>query len=205
MHTTTTLFTRQPKSIQQIKKERVTKMHTAVAEHIGGEFCVVVHTDGTSEVKRLQDSKTVFNEAKNIIGCKLLDHVILQDVAPDAKLEFLVNDNGYADWNKDPRKVNQIATFLYEGGRKPSHYILGDIVVCLLVDGEEGGDFLGINESLAEQIKKKNDSEILPMAQEIVPIPKVVPDPEVQILEFDSFEELLEHQRGYRFARPTEK
>ena len=180
-------------------------MRTGVAEQIGGRFCVVVHTDGTSEIKELKGVDTVFDEAKGFIECKWLDHVILQGIAPDVALEFLVNDNGYADWNKDPKKVNQIATFLHEGGQSPSHYILGNVVMCLTTRGDEGGEFIGMNETLAKRIKEKNDTEILPKAKAIVPIPEVVPDPEVRILGFNSIAELLKFQRGDKSVRPVEE
>jgi len=42
-----------------------------------GNFCVVVHVDGTSEVKIVEEGKSVFDKAKELIGCRFLDHVIV--------------------------------------------------------------------------------------------------------------------------------
>ena len=168
-----------------------------------GNFCVVVKTDGTSEVKELPSQGDVFNAAKDLIGCKLIDHVPVQSLTPRVMIEFLVNDKGYIDWGNDPAKVNQIGSYIYNRGCKPGHYILGDIVMCLEVHFDDGGEFWGMSKELAEIIAKANNEEVLPKAREIVPIPKKVPEPVVTISSFESTDDLIRAMQGDKTVKPT--
>lgn len=178
-------------------------MNTGVAHQIGGRFCVVVKIDGTSEVKEISAHDKIFEEAKSIIGCMWLDHVIVQNLVSGVRLSYLVNDEGYIDWGNDPTKVNQIATFLYNRGQKPGHYILGDVVFCLEVEGDDGGEFWGMCKPLAKKIAKSNNDKVLSMAKEVVPMPTVVPDPVVTISSFDSTDDLIRAMQGDKTVKPT--
>jgi len=169
-----------------------------------GNFCVVVKTDGTSEVKELPSRDNVFDAAKDFIGCKWIDHVSVQSITPKVMIEFLVNDEGYIDWGSDPAKVNQIATYIYNRGYKPGHYILGDIVMCVEVHFDDGGEFWGMSKELAEIIAKANNEEVLPKAREIVPIPTNVPEPVVTISSFESTDDLIRAMSGDSSVKPTE-
>ena len=168
-----------------------------------GNFCVVVKTDGTSEVKELPSRGDVFDAAKDLIGCKWIDHVSVQSLTPMVMIEFLVNDEGYIDWGNDPAKVNQIGSYIYNRGCKPGHYILGDIVMCLEVHFDDGGEFWGMSKELAEIIAKANNEEVLPKAREIVPIPKKVPEPVVTISSFESTDDLIRAMQGDKTVKPT--
>ena len=168
-----------------------------------GRFCVVVRADGTSEIKEISSHDKVFEESKAFIGCHWLDHVGVQQVVPKVQLEYLVNDNGYADWGNDPANVNQIATFLYNGGKKPGHYILGNVVFCLEVDGPEGGDFSGMCRELAEQIVIGNNENLLPKAKAIVVKPDRLPEPVFTITSYDSMDELFRAMNGDQTVKPA--
>lgn len=178
-------------------------MNTGVAHQLGGRFCVVVKIDGTSEVKEISAHDKIFEEAKSVIGCKFLDHVLVQNIAPDVRLSYLVNDEGYIDWGDDPTKVNQIATYIYNHGTKPGHYILGDVVFCLEVEGDDGGEFWGMCKTLAENIAKSNNEEILSKAKEVVSMPTVVPTPSITISSFDSTDDLIRAMGGDKTVKPT--
>lgn len=182
-------------------------MRTGVAEQVGGCHCVVIHMDGTSEVKKFSDDnhKAVFEKAREYIGCKWLDNVVVQQFAPDVRMVYLVNDNGYADWGNDPKKVNQIATYIYNGGQKPGHYILGDVVMCWLVDTDDGGEFIGMSAMAANRICRETNAKLAPKAKEVVSIPTEIPDPEVRVLSFDSTDELVRHMRGDKTVKPKEE
>ena len=171
-------------------------------EMVMGEFVVVIKTDGTTFVHRLSNRNEVWGEAKKIIGCDWLDHFIIQNVTPNIKIEGLVNDNGYADWNNDPNKVNQIATYIYNGG-KSGHYILGDVVVCLCVQGNDGWEFSPMLNTLANRIVYKNDSEVREQAMAAIPRPSVVPSPEVTISSFDTLDDMAKYMHGDKSVKPS--
>jgi hypothetical protein len=180
-------------------------MNPEMQKQLCGNFCVVIHVDGTSEVKIVEEGNTVFNKAKEIIGCRFIDHVMVQSIVPKSRdmIEFLVNDEGYMDWGNDPAKVNQIATMIYSRGNKPDHYILGDVVMCLMVDGEEGGDFVGMSYGFATSIAKQNNEELRKKAQELCPRPDAVPMPKVTISSYDSTEDMMRAIRGDKSVKPS--
>ncbi len=182
--------------------ERNTLMNKSMAEKAGGEFCVVIKTDGSSEVKKLNGRNTVFDEAKGFIGCEWIDHVVVQDLGEGVCLEYLVNDNGYSDWGCDPKMVNQIATFLHERGKTPQHNILGNVVMCLSSDGDEGGEFIGMDERLAKYLKSHNDEKLLPKAKEVVKIPEELKVPDFKILSFDSSDDMIKYMGGDKSVKP---
>ena len=180
-------------------------MSPETGKRLIGDCCVVVRTDGTVEVKQLSKAENVFTDAKGFIGCRFLDHVRVQEVIKSvANIEFLVNDEGYPQWGNDQTKVNQIATFIYNGGGTPDHYILGDAVFCLSVyDEEEGWDFIGMYEELATHIASEITNTVLPKAMEICPIPEVVPDPIVKITSYDSVEDVVKAIQGDKTVKPS--
>lgn len=177
------------------------------AKRMGGCHCVVIHTDGGLEPLKFSDGDPmeVFDKARDIIGCRWLDYVVVQDCHNGVKMAFLVNDNGYAEWGNDPQKVNQIATYLYNGGHQPGHYILGDVVVCWSIDTDEGGEFIGMSEITALGICRRMVEHISPQATKIVPVPSEVPDPVVRIMSFDSTEDLFRHMDGDTSVKPKEE
>ena len=179
-------------------------MSETMANKVVGDYCVVVSTGGTAEVKQLSKAENVFTDAKEFIGCRFLDHVRVQKLASDVNIEFLVNDEGYPQWGNDPTKVNQIATYIYNGGEKPDHYILGDAVFCLSVyDEEDGWDFIGMTEYVANFLVSELNSSVLPRAKEICPIPEVVPDPTVTITSYDSTEDMIRALKGDKTVKPA--
>lgn len=181
-------------------------MATSQQSKFIGDCCIVVDTDGNSKIHRLEDGKSVFEKAKTFIGCKWLDHVIVQVIVPGVKLEFLVNDNGYADWGNDPSKVNQIATAIYN--RSPidnTHYILGNIVMCLGVDGVEGGEFTGMSEALAANIAMANNNKYAKQAMDAYPKPDKLNDPVVTVSSYESTEDLLRAMKGDKTVKPIDK
>lgn len=157
-------------------------MRTEVAERAGGCYCVIIHTNGQAEVKQFDDKDhtKVFEKAREYISCRWLDNVVVRGVAGDVQLVYLVNDNGYAEWGNDPKKVNPIATYIYNRGDKPGHYILGDVVMCWLVDTPDGGEYIGMSKFSAERLCKRINEKLSPKAKEVVPIPTEVPDPIVK-------------------------
>jgi hypothetical protein len=134
-----------------------------------------------------------------------LDHVRVQEVIKSvANIEFLVNDEGYPQWGNDPTKVNQVATFLYNGGEKPDHYILGDVAFCLSVNDEvDGWDFIGMSEKLANHIASEINTTLLPKAKDVCPIPEIVPDPLVKISSYDSTDDLIKALKGDKSVKPS--
>lgn len=172
------------------------------AQQLCGNYCVVIHTDGTSEVKQLKAGEDVFNEAKGFIGCRFIDHFLIQPINKNVQLEVLVNDEGYMEWQHDPSKVNQLASFLYNGGKTPGHYILGDAVICLEGEGDEGGEFCGMTKWLAENINSANN-ELMEKAKELCPVPDKVPDPKVTITSYESNEDMIRAMRGDKTVEPT--
>lgn len=177
-------------------------MHTNTEQKFVGRYCVIARMDGHSEIRRLEDGKDVFETAKEIIGCKFLDHVSVQRLSPDVSIEFLVNDDGYSQWGDDSSKVNPIGTSLYNKDLKSPHYILGDLVFCLDVEGEEGGYFSGMCEALAAKIALINNLMLLPKVRELVKIPETIPPPEVKIAAFATTDDLLKAISGDKSVTP---
>lgn len=178
-------------------------MQTRAAQQFVGRYCVIARMGGHSEIRRLEEGKDVFETAREIIGCKYLDHVRVQRLAPDVAIEFLVNDEGYIQWGTDPSKVNPIGTFLYNQDLKSPHYILGDLVFCLGVDGTEGGAFTGMCEAMATKIAMANNSQVLPKAREIIKIPEALPAPEVKISSYATMDDVLKAIRGDKSVKPV--
>lgn len=178
-------------------------MNTSIVGQLGGDYCVVVRTTGNSEIRKLSSNDSVFDESKGIIGCKWLDHARIQKIAPNVSLEFLVNDEGYIQWGTDPNKVNQIGTFLYNGGHAPDHYILGDIVICLLVDTDDGGEFVGMSEAFATRVALQNNQKVLNLAREKCPIPDEIPDPVVKISSYKTVEDMFRAMNGDKSVNPV--
>ncbi|MBO6031879.1 MAG: hypothetical protein J6Q22_10600 [Prevotella sp.] len=170
-----------------------------------GDYCVVVRMNGRSEIRKLKDVNSVFEEAKEIIGCKWLDHARIQQISPDVVLEFLVNDEGYIQWGNNPKKVNPIGTFFYNGGSFPDHYILGDIVMCLELYTEDGGDFMGMSEAFATRVAMHTNQKIKPLAEEICPIPDRVPDPVVKVSSYATLDDMVKAMKGDKSIKPTEE
>lgn len=169
-----------------------------------GNFCVVADVDGKVEVKELSEAENIFAEAKPFIGCSFLDHVVVYSLNEETKIEYLVNDNGYADWNKDPAMVNKLATYLYNGGKKPGHYILGNVVFCLSsYDEENGWDFRGMSKDLAVRFAACTTEKISPLAMDVVEIPKVVPDPLIKITTYDTPEDFAKAIKGDKSVKPS--
>lgn len=175
-----------------------------LADKLTGSFCIVVHTDGKCEVKQLKSPQTAFAEAKDFIGCRFLDHVRVQKVADDVYIEYLVDDEGYIHWQDDPKQVNQLATYIYNGGDKPGHYILGNVVFCLSVYKEEDGwDFCGMSEEFANHIAQCTGRDLLLKAKEACPIPERVPDPVVKIKTYENKEDVIKALQGDKTVKPT--
>ena len=177
-------------------------MQTSIAQQIGGDYCVVVRMNGKSELRKLKDVNSVFDEAKSIIGCRWLDHAKVQRIAPDVVLEFLCDDEGYTKWGTDPSKVNQLGSYLYNGGNPPGHYILGDVVLCLGVDTNEGGEFTGMSESCAARIALQNNQLVIQKARAVCPIPETIPDPVVKISTYETTDELIKAMSGDKSVKP---
>ena len=180
-------------------------MSPETKKRVCGNFCVVVHTDGTSEVKIVEEGKDIFAKAKELIGCRYLDHVIVQTLQKGGRdcIEFLVNDAGYFDYGRDPSKINQIATLLYSHGNAIDHYILGDVVICLMVDGEDGGEFEGLSYGLAMDIARQNNEQFKQIALEKVPRPNVVPEPVVKVSSYADIDDMFKAMRGDETVKPT--
>ena len=143
-------------------------MSINTAKSLIGNYCIVVNTSGVAEVKQISKAENVFSEAKSFIGCRFLAYVRVQNVALDVNIGFLVNDEGYPQWGNDTTKVNQIATYIYNRGEKPDHYILGDAVFCLSVYEEEiGWDFTGMSDKFANNIASELNATLLQKAKEI--------------------------------------
>ena len=182
-------------------------MRTEVAEQVGGSNCVVIRTNGLAEVRQFdeKDHTKVFEKAREYIGCKWLDYVVVQRFAPDVQMVYLFNDNGYGDWGNNPKKVNYIATYIYNGGQKPDHYILGDVVICWLIDTPKGGEYIGMSRLAAERLCKETNNTIAPKAKSTVKIPKTVPEPRIKIMSFESTDDMLRHMAGDDTVKPKDE
>ena len=177
-------------------------MQTRAAQQFVGRYCVIARMDGHSEIRRLEDGEDIFKAARDIIGCTCLDHVRVQRLAPDVAIEFLVNEDGYSQWGDDSSKVNPIGTFIYNKDLKSPHYILGDLIFCLDVDGEKGGEFSGMCEAMATKIALMNNSQLLPKVRELIKIPETLPSPEVKISAYATPADLLKAMRGDKSVKP---
>jgi len=179
-------------------------MSPETKKRVCGNFCVVVHVDGTSEVKIVEEGKSVFDKAKELIGCRFLDHVIVQTLQKGGRdcIEFLANDEGYFDYGRDPSKINQIATLLYSHGNAIDHYILGDVVICIMVDGEDGGEFEGLSYGLAIDMARQNNEQVKQIALEKVPRPNVVPEPVVKISSYEDIDDMIRAMKGDKSVKP---
>lgn len=161
-------------------------------EPLEGNFCVVLKTDGTCEVKELEKSSDVFEKSYGYIGCDFLEVVALHGITPEVSLAFLVNENGYSDWDKDPAKVNKSATFLYNDGHA-GHFVLGDVVFCLIVPGEDGTDIVGMSKLLANIVAKRT-TELKADAIKEIAVPSIIPDPKIDIMSFKTVDDLIAYQ-----------
>ena len=164
---------------------------------IKGSFCVKIGCNGEIQVLNCGTPENIWKATTKIIGCSWLGHVTLDAMEkdPDARctLEMLVNEDGYAEYGDDVSKVNQYATFLYNKGRLTDiHYILGDVVLCVCIETEEGGDFFGISESFAQGIYNQFVGEVKTI-KEAYPKPDTIPSPKVEIKGFDTMEEMEEY------------
>lgn len=182
-------------------------MSPETKKRLCGNFCVVIHTDGKSEVKIVEEGKSVFEKAKDFIGCQWLEDVVIQSIVPKShdSIVFLVNEEGYLQWGRDPAKVNQIATMLYNRGVEPVHYILGDVVICLLIEGEEGSEFEGLSYKLAMAIAAQDNNELASIAKEKVPRPETIPEPKISISSYESAEDLVKAMKGDPSVKPIER
>ena len=193
------------KALFSTKKGTKTMATKELIDRLTGNYCVVVDVNGKSKIKQVSAKDKVFEEARGFIGCKWLDHVRAQEIAPGIVIEFLVNDEGYIQWGSDPSKMNPIGTFIYNGGKQPDHYILGDIVFCLCVDGEEGGEFVGMSEELAKRIAVLNTLDVLPKANNVCPRPDTIADPVVTISSYETTEDLIKAIKGDKSVKPKEQ
>lgn len=115
-----------------------------------------------------------------------------QRILPSCSISLLVNEEGYLDWGMDTTKVNQFATFVYNNQKSPSHYILGDVVLALLVEREDGeSGFKGCSEKLANSLKVTIDNVLIEKAKTICPVPDELPTPHMEISTFDNVDALL--------------
>ena len=170
-----------------------------------GDYCVVVRMNGNSELHRLTDMNKVFEESKGLIGCSWLDHVRIQPLEPGCVIEFLCDDEAYVRHGNDPTKVNPFGTYVYNGGEKPGHYILGDIVICICADGDEGGEFVGMSEGLAARIAMVNNSEVIHKARGICGTPDAIPTPVVKVSSYSSADEMIRALKGDKTVKPVDE
>lgn len=177
-------------------------MQNKVPQQRFGNYCVIARMDGHSEIMRIEDGKNIFDSAKEVIGCRYLDHVQVYQIAPDVIIEFLVNDEGYPQWGNDPGKVNPMGTFIYNKNLDSPHYILGDIVFCLSVSGNDGWEFTGMSEALATRIAIINNAQFLQEVKDLIKRPATLPVPEVKISSYESTEDLLKAMKGDKTVKP---
>ena len=163
---------------------------------------VVIRTDGTVSVETVSSPDKTFEESKGFIGCSWLDHFVVQEFPNRVYLEALCNDDGYAEYNKNPAKVNKIATYLYNGGAE-SHFIFGDIVLCLSVPGDDGQEFVPLGEEGANAVKDMTIEKVIPLANEKVIVPNEIPDPIVKTSTFETIDDLFKAMKGDKSAKPV--
>lgn len=165
-----------------------------------GNSCVVIKCDGGVEIKELPEGTDVFKASKEIIGCKWIQNSTVQTVLPGDKgstIEFLLNEDGYAEWGDDPSKVNLTATLLYNKGQTEDvHYVLGDVVLCICdMDRPDGGEFVGMSEGLATEMATATVAFSY-RAKKLYTRPEKIPQPKISIMGFDNAEDFMSHLSG---------
>ena len=180
-------------------------MHNPNFNKYIGDYCVVVRMNGNSELHRISDETKVFEESKGLISCRWLTHVQIQQIEPGVMVEFLCDDEAYPKWGNDATKVNPFGTYVYNRGEKPDHYILGDLVICLCVDGDEGGKFVGMSEGLATRIAMANNSEVIYKAMEVCGTPTKIPSPVVKVSSYATTDDMIRAMRGDKSVKPVDE
>lgn len=165
-----------------------------------GNHCVVIKCDGGVEIKELPEGTGVFKASKEIVGCEWIQHCVLQTVIEGdagATIDFLLNENGYAEWGDDPSKVNLTATLLYnKGATDDIHYVLGDVVLCLCdMDRPDGGEFVGMSGGLATLMATQTLA-YSDRAKLMYTRPEKIPPPKISIMGFDNAEDFMNHLSG---------
>ena len=165
-----------------------------------GNHCVVIKCDGGVEIKELSEGADVFKASKEIVGCDVIQHCVLQTVIngeSGVTIDFLLNENGYAEWGDDPSKVNLTATLLYnKGATEDIHYVLGDVVLCLCdMDRPDGGEFVGMAERLATLMATQTLA-YSNRAKKMYTRPEEIPQPKIYIKGFDNADDFMNHLFG---------
>lgn len=173
---------------------------------VAGPFCVVAATDGSIAVHKITDAAGVYAHATRCIGCTIAEPVRAMKVNNSVDMVFLVNECGYLDWPDDVTKINPIGTCLYnsdEDLKDSPHYILGDIVFCLEVYGNEGADYVGMSEQMARSVSGFLFAKVKGKAETLVHIPAKLPRPKYQVMEYDSADKLYRALHGDKSVEPT--
>lgn len=172
-------------------------MSPETKKRLVGNHCVVIKCDGGVEIKELPEGADVFKASKEIVGCEWIQNSTVQTVIPGdngVTLEFLLNEDGYAEWGDDTSKVNLTATLLYnKGATEDIHYVLGDIVLCLCdMDRPDGGEFVGMAEGLATLMATQTLA-YSDRAKRMYVCPEKIPEPKMEVVGFNNADEMLDY------------
>lgn len=142
------------------------------------------------------DTMDFFQKMKEVIGCDMIEQVTVAQNKNGIQLVMMVDEEGYMRYDRTerPKVVNKTATKIYNGDSKKIHWVLGDVIFCVLVDGDEGMEFVPIAESAAEKIR--DSLEDVREESEGLEIPTVIEDPQIEIKGFDTLDEFLEELKG---------
>ena len=158
---------------------------------------LIVQEDGLIRTDSFEgDTMDFFKKMKEVIGCDMIEQVTVAQDKDGNQLVMMVDEEGYMRYDRmeRPKVANKTATKIYNGDSENVQWVLGDVIFCALVDGEEGMEFVPMAESAAE--KTMEALEDARADAEVRRVPTVIEDPKIEIKGFDTTEEFLEAMKG---------
>ena len=158
---------------------------------------LIVQKDGLIRTDSFEgDTMDFFKKMKEVIGCDMIEQVTVAQDKDGNQLVMMVDEEGYMRYDRTerPKVANKTATKIYNGDSEQIHWVLGDVIFCALVDGDEGMEFVPMSESASE--KTMESLEDAREDAEVLEIPTVIEDPKIEIKGFDTTEEFIEAMKG---------
>lgn len=158
---------------------------------------LIVQKDGLIRTDSFDgDTMDFFKKMKEVIGCDMIEQVTVAQDKSGNQLVMMVDEEGYMRYDRTerPKVVNKTATEVYNGDSEEIHWVLGDVIFCVLVDGDDGMEFVPMSELAAEKTMESLKDAM--KDAEALEIPDVIEDPEIEIKGFDTMDEFLEAING---------
>lgn len=158
---------------------------------------IVVQKDGVIRTDSFEgNTMDFFNKMKDVIGCEMIEQVTLAQDKDGNQLVMMVDEEGYMRYDRTerPKVANKTATEVYNGDTEKIHWVLGDVIFCVLVNGNDGMEYVPLSELAAEKTMKSLEDAM--RDAEVLEIPDVIEDPQFEIKGFDTIDELLASMKG---------